>query len=150
MLGVEAMKLAVPIQELRMRMICIPQWGDDLASWIEDRFNTATIIDLAVDDNLVIVGNADQTAIEHPMRRPRKRKTVADGIRPAMLNRPNVSRFRLESPSTVDETPPCDSAASVISVENRAAKSTVTERAINERLDDLPLNSPGQARKIRI
>jgi hypothetical protein len=62
------LELAVPRQELLMRAISFSRGRNELAGRVDDPFNTTSVIDLAVNDDHVIIGYAYQAPVEHPMR----------------------------------------------------------------------------------
>jgi hypothetical protein len=51
----------------------------------------------------MIVRDADQAAVKHPMRGPREGESVADDIRPIGLDRPYVCGFDLSPPTAIDQ-----------------------------------------------
>src|SRR5690606_17015387 len=67
-------------------------------------------------------------------------EAVAHRIRPASLDRADMCRLGLRSAPAVDELPPGDCAARVVGMQHRAAERPVAERAIDQGLDDRPLD----------
>ena len=93
-----------------------------------------------MDYYLVIVGDANKTSIEHPVRSPRQRKTITNCVRSAMFDRPNMRRFCFQPTSAVDEPPTSDRTASIVSFENSPPEGSVPKRAVYKCLNQGALN----------
>lgn len=133
----------MPVQKLRVGMVRFSRGRDQFSCRIDDGLNPTAVIDLSVNDDLVIVGYTNQPSIEHPVGSARQCKSVADRVRPAMLDWLYVGRLSLQPPSPIDETPTGDSAASVIGMEHCTAKCPVAEGAIKKRLNERALDFEG-------
>ena len=123
------MKISMPRKELRVRMIRLPQWGDQPTTWIDHRFYPFTVIYLAVDQDRQVISKPNESSIKHPMRSARQRQAIAHTIRTTMFDRANVRRLCFQPAATVDQSETRERAAPFIGIHHRAAKRAVAERA---------------------
>ncbi len=99
---------------MRMRSVRGTGRRQRAAAAVDEGPNTIRIVSLSRDENLEIIGEADQSAVEHPMRRAREREAVADNVRAARFDRPDMRGIDLGATATIDELQPADRAALVI------------------------------------
>ena len=74
-----------------------------MAGLVDKRTHGIGVIRLPRNKNLQIVCQADQSAVKHPMRCPRKRDSVVHDIGTARLNGTNVGRVDFRTTATVNE-----------------------------------------------
>ena len=60
---------SVPRQERQMRSFPLQRRPDQSAGFVYQSFCAITVVDVPGDGDLEVVGNADQAAVEHPVRR---------------------------------------------------------------------------------
>src|SRR3954463_8443661 len=85
--------LAVPLQEMSVGLIGCAGRGQNAPGLVDDGAHAGCVVDLPRDQDLMIVRDADQAAVKHPMRSPREGNSVADDVRPIGLNRSYVRGF---------------------------------------------------------
>ena len=83
------------------------------------------IVNTSRDENLKIVGEGDQSPIEHPVRRTGERETVAHDIRPILLDRPDMRRIDFGATATVYQPEPGYRASLSIGPQDRSAEDPV-------------------------
>lgn len=104
---------------------------------VDEGSNAIRVVSLSRDENLEIIGEADQSAVEHPMRCSRQCEAVADNVGAARFDRPDMRGIDLGAAATIDELQSTDRAALVIGTQHHAAKDAVTEDARCQRLESL-------------
>lgn len=86
-----------------MRPVRDPLRQGGAAALVDEASHALDIVDLPRDENFKIVGQADEAAVEHPMRGARQGDSVLDDIRSAMLHRPDMGGIDLGAPTAIDE-----------------------------------------------
>jgi hypothetical protein len=95
--------LAVPLSKMWVRPIRWSSWLKRTTGLVDDGSNSVGIVRLARDQYFQIIGQADQTTVEHPMSGTRQSDPIAHDVRPVCLHWPNVRRRDFCAPHSVDE-----------------------------------------------
>ncbi len=103
-----------------------PARHDGLPGLVEESLNAVRIIRLTRYQDIEIVRNANQTAVEHPVCDARKSNSVGKNVRPARFHRPNMGGIDLRPATTIDELQSRDGASFVIGVKNVPAKQPIS------------------------
>ena len=85
-----------------MRTFPGTRWRQNAAGLVDHSPHAVLVVDVARDQNLQIVGDADQTTVEHPMGRSGKRKPVAHNVWTIGLDRADMRRFGLCPATTIN------------------------------------------------
>lgn len=98
-----------------------------LAGLVDEAPDAVLIIGLPRDQDRQVVSQADQPAIEHPMRRAGEGNPVADDIGTVRLDRPDMRGGDLRPPATIDQPQPRDRAALIIGPQDHLAENPVAD-----------------------
>ena len=63
--------------------------------------DTVRIIDTTRNQDIMIIGDTDQTTIKHPVGSSRKCKAIVHNIGTVLLNRPNMCRLNFRAPAPI-------------------------------------------------
>ena len=85
-----------------MRPVCRTQRQTGMASPVDERLHAADVVDLTRNENLKIVREAYETAIEHPVRCTREGDAVMEDVRAVMLYRLDMGGGDLRPSSAID------------------------------------------------
>ena len=111
-----------------------------LARWIDHRLNAAPIIHLPRNENIQLVGEADEPSVEHPMQSTTKGYAILHAIRATFLDWPDMGCFGFSPSPAIDKLPPGDGAAAVIGSENSAPEQLIAFWTRLKRLNDFALD----------
>eukprot|EP01035_Chromulina_nebulosa_P043630 gene43630-59091_t len=106
---------------------------------VDDRPNTVGIVYLPRDHDRHVVGEADQPAIEHPVRGTRQSEAVADDVRSVCLDRADMRRLDFRPASSVDQFQAGNCATFVIGTQDHAAEHPVANDARGQVADPIAL-----------
>src|SRR4051794_11665012 len=118
--------VAMPIQKMRVRMFRTPQRRKCATGLVDKCAHCVLVIRLPRNQYLQVIRQADQSAIEHPVRCARQRNPVAHDIGSACFDRPDMRRGDLRTTATIDELEPGNRAALVVCAQNNAPEDSVS------------------------
>src|ERR1700712_2551886 len=95
--------IAMPLQEMRMRPVRHTSRRKRTPGFIDYRSYLLRIVGLSRNQYLQVVGQTNQTAIKHPMRRTRKGDPITDDVRAACFDGANVHGSHFCPPHPIDE-----------------------------------------------
>ena len=95
--------LAMPLEEMPMGSVMRPKRQVCSHASVNQPVYAGGIIHLPRHKDVEIIGQADQSAIEHPMYGSGKSDAILDGVRPIRLDGSNMSRFDLRSSAAIDQ-----------------------------------------------
>lgn len=108
-----------------MRTLNGPRGRKCAAASVHEGADAFDVVRMSRDQNVQVIGQTDQPAIEHPMRRSRKRKPIADDVRPVRLHGANMSGSDLGTTATIDQPESSDRTALTIGPQHRSAKCSI-------------------------
>ena len=120
----EAM-LSMPLKKMGVRSLERPMGCSGVAVLVDQGPYALLIVNTSRDENLKIVGERDQSPIEHPVCRTGERETVAHDIRPILLDRPDMRRIDFGATAAVYQPEPCYRASLSIGPQDRSAEDPV-------------------------
>ena len=98
--------LAVPAQEGWVGTVAAVSGPDEAACLVDQAFGSVTVVHVSGDDDIEVVAEGDESAIEHPMRSPGQCYAIVDDVRSMMFDRSNVGRSDLSTTAPIDQLQP--------------------------------------------
>lgn len=124
----EAM-LAMPVQKARMWSISHVRRRKRKARAIDKPSDRLAVIRLAANQNLQVIGETDETPIEHPMHSSRQSEAITHDIRTTLFDGTDMCRLDLGPATSIDELQTRDCTAGVIGCHNPPPKQTIAYQA---------------------
>lgn len=119
--------LAMPTQEVWMRPLECPRRHDRASGPVYQPSYTLWIIGMPRNQDVEVIGQADQATVEHPVRRAGQRDAIGQDIGPFRLNRPYVRCIDFGASPAVDELQASDCTALVVGLYDEAAEQSITD-----------------------
>lgn len=95
------------------------------AGLVDEGPDALLIVGLPRDQDLQVVSQADQPAVEHPVRGPGERNPVAYSIGTIHLDRPDMGGSDLRPAAAIDQPEPRDRTALIIGPQDDLSKHAV-------------------------
>src|SRR4051812_41276645 len=128
----------MPLQEMGMRPFENPARRTGATVLVDQGPHAFLIVDAPRDQYLQIVRKGDQSAIEHPVCRAGKRKTVADDVRAVLLDRSDMRGIDFGAATAVDQPKPGYRTSLAVGPQDCPAKDPVAQDAEGQVADAFP------------